>query len=68
VLLQMPWNEKVDIWNVGVLVCLHLTRIHLILRQFQPVTNVPQLTSEADMDYVPKTASVLRPRFRKETF
>lgn len=68
VLLQMPWNEKVDIWNVGVLVCLHLTRIHLILGQFQPVTNVPQLTSEADMDYVPKTASVLRQRFRKETF
>lgn len=23
VLLRMPWNEKVDIWNVGVLVCIH---------------------------------------------
>lgn len=21
VLLRMPWNEKIDIWNVGVLVC-----------------------------------------------
>lgn len=23
VILRMPWNEKVDIWNVGVLVCLY---------------------------------------------
>lgn len=23
VVLRMSWNEKVDIWNVGVLVCIH---------------------------------------------
>jgi serine/threonine protein kinase len=23
VLLRMPWNEKIDIWNLGVLVCLY---------------------------------------------
>lgn len=24
VLLRIPWNEKIDIWNVGVLVCIYL--------------------------------------------
>lgn len=23
VLLRMPWNEKIDIWNIGVFVCIH---------------------------------------------
>lgn len=23
VLLRMPWNEKIDIWNIGVLVCIY---------------------------------------------
>lgn len=35
VLLRMPWNEKIDIWNLAVVVCLSM--VHLLL--FFPLLN-----------------------------
>lgn len=29
VLLRMPWNEKIDIWNLAVVVCLSILHIYL---------------------------------------
>lgn len=30
VLLRMPWDEKIDIWNVGVLVCISRILSHML--------------------------------------
>lgn len=35
VLLRMPWNEKIDIWNVGVFVCIsHLPGLILLQNNY----------------------------------
>lgn len=41
VLLQMPWNEKVDIWNVGVLVCIDFLCTLLLIRLFRRLVDIP---------------------------
>lgn len=31
VLLRMPWNEKIDIWNLAVMVCLSILHLYFFL-------------------------------------
>lgn len=67
VVLRMPWNEKVDIWNVGVLVRIHFFQICLVIITTSSGSS-PLLIMDADMGFLPTRASVLCSRFRQEKF
>lgn len=54
--LRMPWNEGVDIWNVGVLVCIYIFWNRLVIKLLR---EVPLLKMGTDMGSLPTRTSVL---------
>lgn len=59
VLLRMSWDQKVDIWNVGVVVSRH------IWHALNPIQFLANNITTSDLGPFPKRASLLRSRFNE---